>query len=175
MLFALVHKSFLRKNHVDLPKCKNKFYNKNQTHSCGNFTVDNFLDGKPKKAIELFNYILSKYRKIGDFELHPVKTRIALLTKIRFCLINKIGPDFIHVHFVLTEPYFENLCFYRIENLSNRFFIHHLKIYNRSDINSEVMKYMKHAYHVGNRKHIGRKNTNSKPRIGLSSTENHLK
>src|SRR5262245_19271912 len=107
------------------PKCKHKFYNKNQSHSCGNYTVEDFLKNKSPKAAGLFTYFLGQYRKIGDFELHPVKTRIALLTKMRFCSVNKIGMDFIDVHFVLTEPHYDNLCFYKIENLANRFFLHH--------------------------------------------------
>src|SRR5215831_3469009 len=110
------------------PQCGHKFYNKNQSHSCGNYTVAHFLDGKTEKAIGLFNYFISEYKKVGDFELHPVKTRVALLTQMRFCSINKIGKDFIDVHFVLTEPYHDNSCFYRIENLGDRFFVHHVKM-----------------------------------------------
>ena len=136
------------------PKCKHKFYNKNQSHSCGSYTVDNFMAGKTDKAIALFNHFLSEYKKIGDFELHPVKTRVALLTKMRFCSINKLAKDYIDVHFVLTTPYNNNLCFYRIDNLADRFFVHHLKVYSKTDINSEVRKFMKLAYKIGNRKHI---------------------
>jgi len=136
------------------PKCGHKFYNLNQSHSCGNYSIDNFLNGKTEKAIELFNYFISEYKKIGEFELHPVKTRVALLTKMRFCSINKIGRDFIDLHFVLTHPYNDNLCFYKIENLADRFFIHHLKIFYKKDINSEVKKFMQLAYEIGNRQHI---------------------
>ena len=135
------------------PKCGHKFYNKNQSHSCGNYSVDSFLNGKAEKAIDLFNYFISEYRKVGDFELDPVKTRVALLTKMRFCSINKIGKDFIDIHFVLTEPY-NNTCFYRIENLADRFFVHHLKISDRANINAEIIRFMKLAYDVGNRQHI---------------------
>lgn len=93
-------------------------------------------------------------KKIGDLAIHPVKTRIALLTKMRFCSINKIGADYIDVHLVFTQACSDNLCFYKIDNLDNRFFVHHLKIYKKADINKEVRKYMKLAYETGNRKHI---------------------
>src|SRR5690242_6351865 len=116
------------------PKCGHKFYNKNQSHSCGNLTVEDFLRGKSETSVDLFHYFLAEYNKIGDFELHPVKTRVALLTKMRFCSINKIGKDFIDVHFVLTQPYHESLRFYRVDNLANRFFVHHTKIYGKKDI-----------------------------------------
>jgi hypothetical protein len=136
------------------PKCGHKFFNKNQSHSCGNFEVADFLKNKTEYSIDLFNYFIAQYKKVGDLEIHPVKTRIALLTKMRFCSINKIGKDFIDVHFVLTQPYNGNLSFHRIDNLAGRFFVHHIKIYKRGEINNEVKKVMKLAYDVGNREHI---------------------
>jgi hypothetical protein len=37
----------------------------------------------------------------------------------------------------------------RIDNLNNRFFVHHFRIYKRSDIDSRFREYMKLAYEVG--------------------------
>jgi len=135
------------------PRCRQNFVHRNQSHSCGRFTVKQFLEGKPGKAVALFRYFLAEYRKIGRFELHPVKTRIALLTEMRFCAINKIGSDFIDVHLVLTEPH-PNDCFRRIENLANRFFIHHFRIRCKSDMTDDIRRCMKLAYKVGRREHI---------------------
>ena len=135
------------------PKCGHKFVNRNQSHSCGKYTLHDFLKGKNAQAIELFNSFITEYRRIGSFDLHPVKTRVALLTLMRFCAINKIGKDYIDVHFVLTKAY-AHACFYRIDNLANRFFVHHLRLRNASDITPEVRKFMKLAYDTGNRKHV---------------------
>jgi hypothetical protein len=136
------------------PKCKHKFVNKNQAHSCGSYTVANFLKGKSEYAIEIFHYFISQYRTIGYFDLHPVKTRIALLTQMRFCAVNNIGPDFIDVHFVLTKPYYKAGCFRKIENLADKYYIHHARIRQRKDINAEIKKYMRLAFDVGNRNHV---------------------
>ena len=136
------------------PKCRHKFFNKNQSHSCGKYAVSHFLQGKTEKAKEVFNHFLLVYSRIGDFELHPVKTRVALLTKMRFCSINKIGKNFIDIHFVLTKSYNDNSLFHRIDNLAERFFVHHLRVYNKGDINSEVKKFMRLAYKIGSRQHI---------------------
>jgi hypothetical protein len=103
---------------------------------------------------DLFHRFIAEYRKIGDLELHPVKTRVALLTQMRFCSVNKIVPDFIDIHFVLTQPYPDNTCFYRIENLGNRFFLHHARIYDVTDIDDELRMYMALAYETGERKHV---------------------
>jgi len=137
------------------PNCRQKFYNKNQAHSCGHYTVDDFLRGKTQQAIDLFHLFLSEYKKIGDFELHPVKTRVALLTKMRFCSINKAGKDFISIHLVLTQVH-NSSCFYKIDNINNRFFIHHAKIKSKTDINDELKKFMREAYDIGQRKHVQR-------------------
>ncbi len=135
------------------PKCGQKFVNRNQSHSCGRYTVQQFLEGKPKKGIVLFRHFLAEYRKIGRFELHPVKTRIALLTEMRFCAINKVGPDFIDIHLVLTAPH-RDAGFRRIDDLANRFFIHHLRIRRTSDMTPDVKCCMRLAYRVGKREHL---------------------
>ncbi len=140
------------------PKCQHQFFNKNQSHSCGSYTVDDFLEGKPAKSVELFNSFLAEYKKIGPFELHPVKTRVALLTKMRFCSINKIDADHIDIHLVLTQLFEDALCFYKIDNLANRFFVHHARLYSKDDITDELKTYMAMAYQVGNRAHIMPKN-----------------
>ncbi len=139
------------------PKCQHQFYNTNQAHSCGHYTTEDFLAGKTKLATDLFHYFLAEYKKIGAFAVHPVKTRVALLTKMRFCSINKIGADYIGVHFVLTTAYNEAGCFYKIDNLANRFFVHHARIYAKPDIDAELKKYMRLAYDTGNRLHVKQK------------------
>src|SRR5690242_4571873 len=115
------------------PKCKHKFYNTNQSHSCGRYSLDDFLKSKTEIAVKLFHHVIKEYQAIGDFELHPVKTRVALLTLMRFASINKIGKDYVDGHLVLVEP-FEAECFYKVDNLSDRFFVHHFRICEKSDV-----------------------------------------
>lgn len=96
------------------PDCNHEFYNNNQSHSGGHYTVGDFSRGKSEKMIGLFHYFLSEYRKIGVFDIHPAKNRGALLTKMRFCSINKIGADYINIHLVLTQPYSGATCFIKL-------------------------------------------------------------
>jgi hypothetical protein len=140
------------------PKCHHQFFNKNQSHSCGSYTVDDFIRDKPAKSIGLFNFFLDAYRKIGPFELHPVKTRVALLSQMRFCSVNKIAAGHIDIHLVLTALYDDTSCFYKIDNLANRFFVHHARLYDNNDVTDELKKYMAMAYKVGNRAHVTSKN-----------------
>jgi hypothetical protein len=133
-------------------KCGQKFVNRNQSHSCGNFSVSKFLKGKSPKSVELFKAFVQAYEEVGVFELHPVKTRVALLTLMRFAAINKLGKDFIDGHLVLVESH-DDECFRRIENLNDRFFVHHFRLYDVKDL-TRIKPYMKLAYQVGQRKHL---------------------
>jgi hypothetical protein len=135
------------------PKCQHKFWNKNQSHSCGAYTVEDFLEGKSEVSKELFRYFIEQYRKIGEFELHPVKTRVALLTKMRFASINKIGKDHIDAHLVFTEPFEHTLCFHKIDKF-DRFYVHYFKLHHKDDITEELTGYMRKAYDTGLRKHV---------------------
>lgn len=143
------------------PKCKARFYYKNQLHSCGKFSLSKFLEGKSATTIHLFDHFISEYRKLGPFELHPVKTRVALLGQMRFCAVNKMGSDYIDLHLVLTEPYHNHSCFRKIENIDDRFFVHHMRIQQKRDITREVKGFMKLAYDVGQRMHVKKSTVNS--------------
>lgn len=101
---------------------------------------------------------MKEYRKIGVYELHPVKTRVALLTQMRFASVNKLGEDYLDGHFVLTSSRPNEAIIYKIDNLNNRFFVHHFRIRDEADINGVFRNYMRLAYDVGLRKHI-RKNS----------------
>lgn len=136
------------------PRCNHKFINKNQSHSCGQFTVGEFLKGKSEQAVFLFRSFLEAYKSIGPYELHPVKTRVALLAQMRFASINKLGLDYLDGHFVLTKSLPNNTIIYKIDNLNDRFFVHHFRIYTRSQIDGRFRKYMRLAYEVGERRHI---------------------
>jgi hypothetical protein len=52
------------------------------------------------------------------------------------------------------------LCFYKIDNLANRFFVHHARLYQPEDVTGELRKYMAMAYETGNRAHVVKKKTN---------------
>jgi len=136
------------------PKCKQKFVNINQWHSCSQNTVDKFLANRTKKALELYNHFISEFKKIGDFELHPAKTRIALNKKMRFASINRLGKDCLDAHLVFIERFDETLCFHKIDEVTKRAFVHHFRLYRKEDLTDELKKYMKMAYKIGTRQHL---------------------
>lgn len=137
------------------PKCKQSFKSTNAAHSCNERTVEDFLKGKSEHVINLFNTFIAAYQKIGNFKLHPSKSRIAFAATIRFGYIHRLGKDFVDVVLTFRQPYEDNLCFYRIGEVpGGKYYQHYLRLMREEDINSEVKKYMKMAYDLGTQNKI---------------------
>ena len=84
-------------------KIQKRFVNKNQWHSCGDHSVDDFLLGKNKYTISVYEKFVEALRSIGEFTVSPAMTRIAFITRMRFVAINRIGRNFINVHLILSK------------------------------------------------------------------------
>jgi hypothetical protein len=135
------------------PECDQKFVKNNHPHSCNERTVGDFLEGKSAHTTELFHFFIDEYKKLGDFVLHPAKSRIAFAAKIRFGYIHRLGKDFLDVVLTFDKPHSENLCFYRIGEVpGGKYYQHYLRLLRKEDLNEEIKKYMKLALDAGNRK-----------------------
>ena len=132
------------------PFCNQKFVHSNQLHSCNEKTVNDFLKGKSETTIGLFYAFIQEYQKLGNFVLHPARTRIAFAARIRFGYIHRLGKDFVDVALTFDRPYHDNLCFYRIGEVpGGKIFQHYLRIFRREDINDEMKKFMRLALENG--------------------------
>lgn len=135
------------------PKCEQKFRHTNQTHSCGDKTLSDFLNGKSAATISIFEAFLNAYRRIGDFTLHPAKSRISLANNTRFCSINQLGRNFIDISFTFDELYSDTFCFHKAGAFpDSKIFNHHCRLYDQTDITDEVKRFMQLAYDRDQRK-----------------------
>lgn len=135
------------------PECKQKFVKKNNPHSCNERTVEDFLKDKSEHTKELFHFFINEYHKLGEFVLHPARSRIAFAAKIRFGYIHRLGKDYLDVVLTFDKPHTENLCFYRIGEVpGGKYFQHYLRLFRKEDLNEEVKLFMKMALDAGNRK-----------------------
>jgi hypothetical protein len=139
------------------PKCGGQFFQKNLWHSCTKYTEEEFLSGKSERAIELYKYFLTEYKKLGPITLHVIRSRIAFMVLVRFSGVNKLGKDYIEGAFWLKER-IESQKFHKIEFIPKDNYIHRFRICNEADIDDEFKKYMKMAYEIGQRKHIKKGN-----------------
>jgi hypothetical protein len=117
--------------------------------------LEEFLNGKSEHTIGLFNYFLQEFQKLGDFVLHPARSRIGFAAKVRFGYVHRLGKDFVDVVFTFNEAFRHNLCFYRIGEVpGGKYYQHYLRIYRKEDINEEVRKFMLMGLEYGNKRPV---------------------
>lgn len=114
-----------------------------------NKSIAGFLAGKSQHTIELFDHFTEVYHSIGIIELHAAKTMIGISNSHkRITWITQLGKNFMHVVFPFKEPHPDNLCFIKIAQVpgDDKQFNHHFRMLYKTDINDEVMYFMKLAY-----------------------------
>lgn len=108
-----------------------------------------FLKNKSDFTLALFDHFVETYRNIAPVTLHPAKTMIGVANLYkRIAWITQLGKNFVHVVFPFKKPYSDNLCFTKIAQVPGKDyqFNHHFRMYNKEDINEEVLQFMKLAY-----------------------------
>ncbi|MFT3910619.1 MAG: DUF5655 domain-containing protein [Ferruginibacter sp.] len=133
------------------PICNRDFIKRNQSHSCNEKTLDDFLKGKSAHTVELFRHFINEYQLIGKISVHPNKSMITISGKTGIAYITQLGKNFIDIVFPFKEPHEDNLCFVKINRVpgSNQY-NHYLRMCFKEDINEEVIRYMKLAFKNGN-------------------------
>ncbi len=135
------------------PDCNQQFVRSNQSHSCNEKTLADFLKGKSDHTRMLFDYCIEQLRQIGPFELHPAKTRISFAAGIRFGAVHQLGKNFIDLVFYFDQPYRDNLCFHKIAQVpGEQQFNHYFRMLLPEDLNEEVRSYFKLALDGAQRK-----------------------
>ena len=111
--------------------------------------LSTFTKGKSALTLELLQYFVDEYGKIGTVTLHPAKTMIGVANaEKRIAWITQLGKNFVHVVFPFKQPYPDNLCFQKIAQVPGdaKQFNHHFRMLHKEDINKEVKQFMKLAY-----------------------------
>ena len=112
--------------------------------------IAQFLTGKSAHTLMLYHHFLNEFEQIGEIGLEATKTMIGISNgRKRIAWVTQLGKNFIHVVFPLREPHYDNLCFQKVAQVpgSNQF-NHHLRILNMSDVNEEVLGFMRIAYQL---------------------------
>lgn len=108
-----------------------------------------FLTGKSEHILMLFNHFVTEFNSIGPVTVHPAKTMIGVANAHkRVAYITQLGKNFIHVVFPFKQPHPDNLCFQKIVQVPGdaHQFNHHFRMYNKEDVNEEVLQFMRIAY-----------------------------
>jgi hypothetical protein len=112
------------------PRCLRQFKNRNQAHSCGQFTVQQLLDDKPQEVVEL--YVVA-----------PTKTRVLYKVRTVFASV-AVSKNWLDVVFVLGR----RLKHRRIKKAQEEYpgIVHFLRIEKEEELDADLTSWLQEAY-----------------------------
>lgn len=140
------------KNLWTCPICGRRFANRNQSHSCGHYTVKKHLKGKSSQVIALYEQFVKLVEQCGPVVIAPTKTRIGFQVRMIFAAVS-LKESGLDCHVVLSRR-IENPRFTRIESISTWNHVHHFRIESLEELDDEAASWLKEAYQVGEQKHL---------------------
>ena len=125
------------------PACRRQFKNRNQSHSCGQFTVEQLLAGMPPQIVELYERLDDVIRRCGEVVVAPTKTRVLFKVRTVFASV-AVSKNWLDVVFVLGR----RLKHRRIKKAQEEYpgIVHFLRIEKAEDLNTDLVGWLQDAY-----------------------------
>jgi Domain of unknown function (DUF5655) len=125
------------------PRCRRQFKNRNQAHSCGQFTLEQLLDGKPQEIVELYERLADVVHRCAEVVVAPTKTRVLFKVRTVFASV-AVSKNWLDVVFVLGR----RLKHRRIKNAQEEYpgIVHFLRIENEDDLDADLTSWLQEAY-----------------------------
>ena len=133
-------------------KCGREFANRNQSHSCGRYTLAHHFRGKPPAIRALFDAVVAAIRSIGPVRILPEKTRIAFQVRMSFAQVTP-RKEWLDGHVVLARR-LEHPRFRRVQTFSPRNHLREFRLVHLSDIDGTFRAWLAEAYLVGEQQHL---------------------
>lgn len=133
-------------------KCGRDFANRNQSHACGRYELEDHFRGKRPEIRALFDQFVAAVRAIGPVRILPEKTRIAFQVRMSFAQVTP-RKDWLDGHVVLARR-LQHPRFRRIETFSPRNHLHEFRLTKLSDIDADFRAWLAEAYLVGDQQHL---------------------
>ncbi|MDD5552088.1 MAG: DUF5655 domain-containing protein [Candidatus Pacebacteria bacterium] len=127
-------------------KCKREFKKKNQAHSCVVYPIKNHFKNK-ELAKELFEYFKKEIQKnVGPLKIESLPCCIHLVSNYTFgavwALKDKIRIDF------RVDRKIKSKKIWKMIQMSPGRFLYYFEIYNKKEIDKELLSYVKEAYNL---------------------------
>src|SRR5579864_2491487 len=125
------------------PRCRRQFKNRNQAHSCGQFTVEQLLDGKNPLAIDLYERFAELVLQCGRVVIAPTKTRVLFKVRTVFATV-AVANNWLDVVFVLGR----RLKHRRIKKAQEEYpgIVHFLRVERGEDVDDDLANWLQEAY-----------------------------
>ena len=133
-------------------ECRREFANRNQSHACGTYSLDDHFANKEPSIRGIFDAFVARLERIGPFRILPEKTRIAFQVRMSFAQLTP-RRAFVDGHLVLARRV-EADVFRRIDTISRRNHVHHFRLHSAADLSDELLAFVREAYAVGAQEHL---------------------
>ncbi len=128
-------------------ECGRRFRHRNQWHSCGRFTLDEFLKKKGPRARELFEAFRLAVQKCGEAEIAPAKTMVAFRRRRNFVTVERLSNRGFTA-MILLPAKAESPRFERIQAVSPWCWVHWARIESTEEIDAEVCDWIEMAWEM---------------------------
>jgi predicted transport protein len=127
------------------PKCGRTFKRKDQQHTCTLISKDNLFVNRPPRLKELYERIVKRVRKFGDYREETVNPNVIFFkTKSTFLAI-KVKKDHLEIEFFLDH--LENVPpVSKYLQTSKHRVAHVVPIDSEEEINEQMIEWMKTSY-----------------------------
>lgn len=132
------------------PRCGRRFANRNQSHSCGPYSVEGFLEGKDPVARALFARFVRLVRRCGPFEFAPAKTRVGFQVRMIFAAVDGLSDRGLRAHVCLRRR-LDSPRFTRVDRPSKACFVHYFRAASEEELDGEVLSWLRESYQMGAR------------------------
>jgi hypothetical protein len=125
------------------PQCRRQFKNRNQAHSCGRFTGEGLLNGKPTEIVELFEMLGDLIQRCGEVVIAPTKTRVLFKVRTVFATV-AVSKNWLDVAFVLGR----RLPHRRIRKSQAEYpgIVHILRIEKADELDDDLAAWLQEAH-----------------------------
>lgn len=128
------------------PQCKRSFKRQNQPHSCVITAVETHFENRPAALWTTYQALINEIQTFGPVSVSSVKHAIVLKHIASFAAI-KVKKDHLLIEFQLAEKINE-FPVYKTVDVSAHRFAHFVKIQSTSEIDSQLINWLKAAYDI---------------------------
>ena len=130
------------------PRCRKLFWQANTWHSCGEHTVEQFLDGKGPIAFSYWEKLKEMVGSCGPHTLVANKTNLGFMVLVRFVGVSAVSERGMTMNFWLKEQ-IESDRFAKVEYLLHRDWLYTLRITSLDQMDDELQDWLCRSYRVG--------------------------
>jgi len=136
------------------PKCGRRFARAGQKHVCQRVTVEEHLDGRPRRVVALFRAFERLVAACGPFFHDPIKAQIGFQGTARIFAGVRLQDNGLAGYLDLARRV-DDSRFTRVGPYTKHLFVHHFRITSPDQLDDRFAAYVRAAYAVGNGARFG--------------------